>query len=101
MATKKKKNDKADEVLKTVGDNSAAQIKSYVERIERIREEKKAYTDDEREVFAELKSNGFDAVAIREVLKLRKLDQPTLESREFLRGEYARAAGISCVADLA
>lgn len=50
------------------------QLKSIVERIERLEEEKKAIADDIRDVYAEAKSNGFDTKVLRQVVELRKKD---------------------------
>ena len=50
------------------------QLKSFIERIERLEEEKKAIADDIKDVFAEAKANGFDVKALRTILKIRKED---------------------------
>ena len=50
------------------------QLKAFVERVERLEEEKKALADDIRDVFAEAKGNGFDVKALRTVIKLRRQD---------------------------
>lgn len=50
------------------------QLKAFVERVERLEEEKKALADDIRDVFAEAKGNGFDVRALRTVIKLRRQD---------------------------
>ncbi len=53
----------------------APKLKSYIERIERLEEDKKGIADDIRDVFAEAKSNGFDTKTMRTVLKLRKMKE--------------------------
>lgn len=83
-----------------LGNNSGAELLKYIERIENIREEKKTLAEDEREVFAELKANGWDVRQTREMLNLRKLDASVREERETLRGIYAKAIKLSGVADL-
>jgi len=50
------------------------QLKAFVERIERLEEEKKATSDDIRDVYAEAKGTGFDTKALRTIVRLRKLD---------------------------
>lgn len=59
-----------------IGHNTIAgdQLRSVVERIERIEEEKKAIADDIRDVYAEAKGNGFDVKALRAIIRLRKQD---------------------------
>ena len=52
------------------------QLKAFVERIEKLEEEKKAISDDIRDVYAESKANGFDVKALRQIIKLRK-QEPT------------------------
>ena len=61
-----------------IGDNSHTfakdQLKSIIERIERLEEEKKAASDDIRDVYAEAKSNGYDSRALRTIVRMRKQD---------------------------
>ena len=57
------------------GTSTHAQLKSVVERIERLEEEKKALAGDIKDVYAEAKANGFDTKALRKVVQLRKQDQ--------------------------
>ncbi len=74
------------------GPNIAKDIlRSYVERIERLEEEKKETADQIREVFAEAKGNGFDVKAMREILKLRKLDSADRSEQEQLIDLYKQA----------
>ena len=70
------------------------QLRSLVERIERLEEEKKAIADDIREVFAEAKGNGFDTKAMRQVLKIRKLDASERMEQEALLDTYLHALGM-------
>ena len=58
-----------------VGGIAGDQLRSYIERIERLEEEKAALAADIEEVFAEAKANGFDVKIMRQVLKLRKMDK--------------------------
>lgn len=66
---------------------------SYIERIERIEEEKKALQNDIKEIFEEAKSSNFDVKAIKELLKLRKKDENDRLEEEFILAEYKRALG--------
>ncbi|MGQ3299667.1 DUF2312 domain-containing protein [Reyranella sp.] len=75
------------------GPVSAGRLKSFVERIERLREEKKAIGQDERDVFAEAKGVGYDAPTIRWLLKERELDAADRAERDTLRDVYAHALG--------
>ncbi|MDG2244719.1 MAG: DUF2312 domain-containing protein [Rhodospirillaceae bacterium] len=77
------------------GGLAADRLKSFVERIERLEEEKKNLTADTREVYAEAKSSGFDTKTIRKVVALRKLDQSERQEQEALLDTYLRALGES------
>ncbi len=77
-----------------VGGIAAAKLKSYVERIERLEEEKAALAADIREVFAEAKGNGFDAKIMRQVIRLRKMETNDRQEQEHLLELYMRALGM-------
>ena len=70
------------------------QLKSIVERIERLEEEKKAIADDIKDVFAEAKANGFDVKALRTILKIRKEDVDERKEHEAIVDLYMQALGI-------
>ncbi len=70
------------------------QLKSVVERIERLEEEKKAIADDIRDVYAEAKANGFDAKVLRQVVSLRKKDLTERQEEEAVRDLYLQALGM-------
>ncbi|HZP20173.1 MAG TPA: DUF2312 domain-containing protein [Bauldia sp.] len=70
------------------------QLKSIVERIERLEEEKKALADDIKEVYAEAKANGFDTKTLRTVVRLRKLDKAERQEAEALLDLYLQALGM-------
>ncbi|HLJ64723.1 MAG TPA: DUF2312 domain-containing protein [Stellaceae bacterium] len=70
------------------------QLKSFVERIERLEEEKRALAEDIKEVYAEAKGNGFDTKTIRQVIKIRKMDKDDLDEAETLLDIYLRALGM-------
>ncbi|MHA1560009.1 MAG: DUF2312 domain-containing protein [Alphaproteobacteria bacterium] len=76
------------------GGIAAAQLKSIVERIERLEEEKKALADDIRDVYAEAKANGFDTKTLRSVVRLRKQDRAEREEQEALLDVYLHALGM-------
>jgi uncharacterized protein (UPF0335 family) len=71
------------------------QLKSIVERIERLEEEKKALADDIREVYAEAKGNGFDTKTLRAVVRLRKQDNAERQEQEALLDLYLHALGMT------
>ena len=70
------------------------QLRSIVERIERLEEEKRALADDIKEVYAEAKGNGFDTKTLRTVIKLRKEDVTERAEREALLDLYMHALGM-------
>src|SRR5438093_12055456 len=70
------------------------QLKSIVERIERLEEEKQALADDIKEVYAEAKANGFDTKTLRTVGKLRKQDTAERQEAEALLDLYMQALGM-------
>lgn len=77
------------------GNVSADILRSYIERIERLEEEKSNIAIDIREVFAEAKANGYDAKTMRAILKLRKQDASDREEAEYLLDTYKRALGMA------
>ena len=70
------------------------QLKSIVERIERLEEEKKTIAGDIKEVFAEAKANGFDTKILRKVISLRKKDAAEREEEESMLDVYMAALGM-------
>ena len=72
----------------------AAQLGAFIERIERLEEEKKATTDDIRDVYAAAKGTGFDVKALREIVKLRKIDADERAEREAILETYMLALGM-------
>jgi uncharacterized protein (UPF0335 family) len=71
------------------------QLKAIVERVEKLEEEKKAISDDIRDVFAEAKVNGYDVKALRQVVKLRKLDKNERQEQEAILDTYLVALGMA------
>jgi uncharacterized protein (UPF0335 family) len=69
-------------------------LKAFVERVERLEEEKKTISDDIRDVFAEAKSSGFDVKALRAVIRLRKQDADERKEQEAILETYLHALGM-------
>lgn len=79
----------------TIGDNSNdPRLKAFIERIERLNEEKAELSADITEVFKEAKSAGYDAKVMREVIKLRKMKPNDRAEREALLDNYKAAIGM-------
>jgi uncharacterized protein (UPF0335 family) len=70
------------------------QLKSIIERIERLEEEKKTISDDIRDVYAESKGNGFDVKALRTIVRLRKQDPNERQEQETILETYMQALGM-------
>jgi uncharacterized protein (UPF0335 family) len=70
------------------------QLRAFVERIERLEEEKKAIADDIRDVYAEAKGNGYDVKALRSVVRLRKQDKDERAEQEAILETYLHALGM-------
>jgi uncharacterized protein (UPF0335 family) len=76
------------------GTVASGQLRSLIERIERLEEEKKALADDIRDVFAEAKGQGFDTKIMRQVIRLRKKDTAERQEEEALLDLYLHALGM-------
>lgn len=94
-------NEAAENERAVSGDNSEAktrfakdQLKAFVERIERLEEEKKELGSDVRDVYAEAKGNGFDVKALRKVIAIRKLDPQKRKEDALVLDTYCNALGI-------
>ncbi|MFZ1813486.1 MAG: DUF2312 domain-containing protein [Rhizobiaceae bacterium] len=70
------------------------QLRSIVERIERLEEEKKAIGDDIKEIFGEAKANGYDTKVLRQVLRIRKQDLAERQEQDAVRDLYLHALGM-------
>ena len=77
------------------GGVAAGQLRSFVERIERLEEEKKGISDDIRDVFAEAKGNGYDTKVMRQVIRLRKKEPAERQEEEALLDLYMHALGMA------
>ena len=77
------------------GGVAADQLRSFIERIERLEEEKKAISDDIKDIYAEAKGNGYDTKAMRAVVRLRKMDNNERQEMEALLDLYLHALGMA------
>lgn len=78
-----------------VGGIAADRLRSFIERIERLEEEKAAIAGDIREVYAEAKGTGFDTKIMRQIVKLRKMDEAARQEQDELLELYKRAIGLA------
>jgi uncharacterized protein (UPF0335 family) len=94
----------ADLAAQTTGSNdddsatetaTGARLRSFIERVERLEEEKKALADDIKEVYAEAKGQGFDVKIMRKIVTLRKKDPDDRAEEEALLDTYMSALGMT------
>jgi uncharacterized protein (UPF0335 family) len=78
----------------SIGDNSRSALQSYIERIQKLEEEKASLQADIREVYSEAKFNGFDTKVLRGVIRKLKMNPADLKEREELERLYLQALGI-------
>jgi uncharacterized protein (UPF0335 family) len=69
-------------------------LRTFIERVERLEEEKAALSEDLREVYSEAKGSGFDTKIMRQVVRLRKLDRADFQEREAVLDLYMTALGM-------
>ncbi len=77
-----------------VGGIAADRLRSVIERVERLEEERKALADDIKDIFAEAKSAGFDVKVVRQIIRQRKQEPAEIEEQETLLDLYRRALGM-------
>lgn len=77
-----------------VGGIAGAQLKSLIERIERLEEEKRVLGEDIKEVYAEAKGTGFEPKIMRQIIKIRRMDKDEHDEQESLLDIYKRALGM-------
>ena len=70
------------------------QLRSIIERVEKLEEEKKAISDDIKDVFGEAKVNGFDVKALRSIIRLRKMETSEREEHDAILETYMLALGM-------
>ena len=77
-----------------VGGIAGERLRSFIERIERLEEEKRTLAEDIKEVYAEAKGTGFDTKIMRQIIRLRRMDKDDLDEQESLLDIYKRALGM-------
>ncbi|WP_339077844.1 DUF2312 domain-containing protein [Acetobacter sp. AC2005] len=77
-----------------VGGIAADRLRSIIERVERLEEERKALAGDIKDVFTEAKSAGFDVKVLRQIIRIRKQEPAEVEEQETLLDVYRRALGM-------
>src|SRR5690606_15699806 len=87
--------DMAEDITDSAQTVAAGQLRSFIERIERLEEEKKTIADDIKEVFAEAKGTGFDTKAMRTLIRLRKKDQAERQEEEAILDLYMAALDMA------
>lgn len=87
--------DTADDETQDIGGVAGKRLKSFIERIERLEEEKAALADDIKDVYAEAKSTGFDTKTIRRIIKLRKMEVEKRREEDELLDLYMAALGMA------
>jgi uncharacterized protein (UPF0335 family) len=78
----------------TDGNVSAEQLRLFIERIERLEEEKKGVADDIKDVYAEAKATGFDSKIMRQIVRLRKMEKHARDEQDALLETYRNALGL-------
>ena len=74
---------------------AAGQLRIFIERVERLEEEKNTIGDDIKEVYAEMKATGFDTKAVRAIIKLRRMDEAERQEAEAILDLYKTALGMA------
>lgn len=77
------------------GTVAADQLRLFVERIERLEEEKKGIADDVKDVYAEAKSNGYDTKGMRAVVRLRRMEKHARDEMDAILETYRAALGLA------
>lgn len=77
-----------------VGGVAADRLRSVVERVERLEEERKGLAEDVKDIFMEAKSAGFDVKVVRQIIRLRRQEPADVEEQETLLDLYRRALGM-------
>ncbi len=77
------------------GNVAADQLRLFIERVERLEEEKKGIADDVRDVYSEAKSNGYDTKTMRKIVALRKMESHVRQEADALLDTYRNALGLA------
>ena len=94
QAAKASRDRQKDDPESEVGGIAADRLRSVIERIERLEEERKALAGDIKDIYAEAKSAGFDVKVLRQIIRLRKQEPAEVEEQETLLDVYRRALGM-------
>ena len=81
--------------VETTENVNAGHLRAFIERIERLEEEKKGFADDIKEVYGEAKGTGFDTKIIKAIIKIRAMDRDKRKEQEEILDLYMSALGIS------
>jgi len=81
-------------MTEAIGGIAAEALQQYIDRIQKLEEEKKALSEDVKQVYSELKATGFDAKIVRKLIALLKMEDHERHEQEELLDLYKRAAGI-------
>jgi uncharacterized protein (UPF0335 family) len=84
----------ADDDRSNSGVVAADQLRLFIERVERLEEEKKGIADDVKDVYAEAKSNGYDPKTMRQIVRLRKMETHKRQEEEMVLETYKNALGM-------
>jgi uncharacterized protein (UPF0335 family) len=86
---------KTDEIATGTDEVNGGHLRAFIERIERLEEEKKALADDIKDVYGEAKANGFDVKVMRKVVSLRRQDREKRIEEETILDLYLAALGMA------
>ena len=84
----------AEDITETSQTVAAGQLRAFIERIERLEEEKKTIADDIKDVYAEMKGTGFDTKAVRTIIRMRKQEEAERQEAEAILDLYMAALGM-------
>jgi len=85
----------AEDITETSQTVAAGQLRAFIERVERLEEEKKTIADDIKDVYAEMKGTGFDTKAVRTIVRLRKMEEAQRQEAEAILDLYKAALGMA------
>lgn len=94
LDTIKRANERVAQIPESGRRFAEGQLKSIIERVERMEEEKKTITDDIRDIYAEAKGNGFDVAALKTIVRMRKKDPNERQEAETILETYMLALGM-------
>ncbi len=80
--------------MSVTGQTGADQLRQYIERIERLEEEKRGLMADIRDIYAEAKATGFEPKIMRQIIKIRGMDKDILAEEDMLLSTYRDALGL-------